>query len=441
MHNLLPHQVPAVEWLLAHRRGGLFDDQGLGKTIEVAAALEKLHPHRTLIVAPTSVVHNWQHELRKWAPSLARVQVITSGSVSVDSDADVLVLTHGLLLNEKLMRQLDRLELEVVVLDEAHFFRNPRAKRTAVFYSGREAICRRARVAVWVLTGTPIANDPSNLWTMLAGVDPARLRDPLSSRGNLMSYTRFRDRYCEIRPDAYDPDGKVIGIKNAAELRLRMKDFALRRMKKGVLTLPPVRYGTVELTVEKLPPELKQLESNFVIGTELDLRWLRDHESFSTWRRLCGIAKARPAAEVLINDLQSGMDKVVVFAHHTEVLDIMRKEFYEKGKVRTVSITGSISAAQRKKNVDLFQNDPDVRVALCNIVAGGTGVTLTAACDVVFVEMNFVPSDNAQAADRVNRIGQKRPVLVRSFALAGSVDEVTTEILRRKTEMIRAVIG
>jgi SNF2 family DNA or RNA helicase len=129
---------------------------------------------------------------------------------------------------------------------------------------------------------------------------------------------------------------------------------------------------------------------------------------------------------------------VVVFAHHTAVVDELVRGL--KG-YNAVSITGATPAAMRDYRVQLFQDERQgVRVIICNIVAGGTGITLTAASEVVFVELSPVPGENAQAADRVHRIGQEKKVRVRVIALAGSIDEDFTELLRRKTKMIREVL-
>ena len=132
------------------------------------------------------------------------------------------------------------------------------------------------------------------------------------------------------------------------------------------------------------------------------------------------------------------MDKVVVFAHHRDVIDPLCEALDQFGVVR---IVGATPLKARQRAVDLLQGHSGIRVAVCHIVAGGTGVTLTAAQDVVFVEMSYSPGENAQAAERVYRIGQLKRVRVRFIALAGTIDEPLVTIVRRKTRMIREVLS
>ena len=166
---------------------------------------------------------------------------------------------------------------------------------------------------------------------------------------------------------------------------------------------------------------------------------VKDGEDFTKFRRLCGMAKAKPVADLLYQELEDGgLDKVVIFAHHKDVVDLIARDL-ERFGVRT--ITGATPAKDRAAYVDHFQTDPSVRVIVANIVAGGVGITLTAAADVVFAEQSWTPGDNAQAADRCHRIGQTRRVRVRFMALAGTIDEAITQSLRQKIRMIREVLG
>ena len=435
---LYPHQETGVQWLLSHPRAGLFDDQGLGKTAQVIVAADRLQVdhgvaqprHRMLVIAPSVVVYNWASEMHRWSPQ-RRVQVVTTGRTEIDSKATAVIVPHALLLKPAIVSQLRG--FEVTVLDEAHFLRNPNAKRTRAFFLGADAVCRRSPHC-WALTGTPMPNNPTELWPMLAGLSPGRLRD--EATGKLMTYARFRDRFCVTVPSGYGNGLKVIGVQNAPDLRKRLQGFSLRRMKTDVLkSLPPIRFGTVVVDADDAAG-LDEQKYRGLSGEAL-LEELKRGEAFSTWRRLCGLAKVPAAAELLRNDLEGGMRKVVVFAHHIEVIARLSELLAEFG---VVSITGTTPPRVRSVAVTMFQNDPTIRVCLAQIVAGGVGVTLTAASDVVFVEQSFVPGENAQAADRCHRIGQTEPVLARFLALVGSVDEVLVDILLRKTEMQRQVL-
>ena len=161
---------------------------------------------------------------------------------------------------------------------------------------------------------------------------------------------------------------------------------------------------------------------------------MRDSSEFSTYRRLSGEIKTESAIEWLKGELDSGLEKVVVFAHHIGVIQELQAALSDYG---AIAITGDVSADDRQECVDWFQNDSDTRVIIGQLTAASTGITLTAASDVVFVEADWVPGTNKQASDRVHRIGQTKPVLVRYLSMEGSIDEMVTEAILRKTQMIR----
>ena len=155
---------------------------------------------------------------------------------------------------------------------------------------------------------------------------------------------------------------------------------------------------------------------------------------------MCGEAKAKAAAALLIDELSTDpARKVVVFAHHASVLDTVLAAL-RADEIGAVEITGRIGPADRQRAVDAFQRDASVRVACCNIVAGGVGITLTAAHDVVMIEQSYVPGENLQAADRCHRIGQRESVLVRVLVLSGSVDSHVAEALALKRAMLAATV-
>lgn len=454
MPELYPHQVTGVEWLRNRDRGLLFDEMGLGKTITAIAAADAAGVGRTLCIVPAVVLWNWKREWEKWSPG-RRVQILDCGDTVLDGRADVAITTHGLLLKPMMRAQLLMYAWDLTILDEAHFFRGRNSQRTQVFYGkygvdsvnalGNAIVDRSKRV--WLLTGTPMPNNCSELWTHLWGLFPSSIPNEI---GRPMSFKAFRSRYCVTKPTLYGI--KVIRNKNVTELRDKVKGFSLRRLKKDVLDLPAVRYETVTLRPKVLPFELKRVEA--MIAPKLlgiiregmaddatpaqGYKMMKSETDFSRFRHLCGMAKAEPCAELLQMELEDGaLRKVVVFAHHAAVVDVLVHALKD---YNAVSITGETPAKMRDYRVELFQRDEHVRVMICNIVAGGTGITLTAASEVVFVELSPVPGENAQAADRVHRIGQEEKVRVRVLALAGSIDEDFTELLRRKTKMIREVL-
>lgn len=443
--ELFKHQAIAVDWLVENWRAGtqhgLFDEQGLGKTAVAIVARERIGAQTMLVVCPTSVLHNWSREVAMWAPH-RRVQVLESQRDVLRTDADTVVVTHGLMWRARIFRQLTTRRWSLVVLDEAQAMKNHTAKRTRAFYGLGPQLnapsIRGVADRLLPMTGTPMPNNPSELWTMLRGTAPERTR---GGGVGPLSWWSFRERYCRVVPSEYDPKGRVVGVRNGAELRERLRGYALRRLLTDELDLPPMTWGTVGLRAIDMDAlhELQQLELPTSSGDgKPDLETFRQGLEFSTWRRLCGQLKAAPAVELLQEELAEGTHKLVVFAHHKAVVDTLIAGLARFGAVR---ITGEVTGRHRQTAIDAFQRDAGVRVAVCNIVAAGTGITLTAARHVVFVEQSFVPAEMMQAASRVHRIGQSGSVSVRVLSLADSIDELCGMILARKAQMIREVLA
>ena len=442
--KLYPHQEEGIAWLVAHRRGMLADEQGLGKTITALRAARMLKPTLTLVVCPTVVLWNWEAEAVAWWPGV-RVQVISKGKTDIDPTADIVVVTHGLLLRPWILSQILDRTWDVCILDEAHFFKNASATRTQIFYRQVAQKCDR----VWVMTGTPCPNHAGELWIHLIGLEPERLW--LDCNGMPMQYETFLSRFCYWRWDAYD-NRKVSGNRKdmIPELKRRLGGFMLRRTKAQVLKdLPAIRFETIHLRPKVMPKDIIGLSAQLspkvrklveeAEGVDAGFDAMKNDVDFTTFRRLCGMAKIGPTVELLEAELVTGeLEKVVVFAHHKDAVEGIAHGL-EKYGVRT--ITGATAAKARRDNIAAFQTDPRVRVIVCNIVAGGTGATLTAASDVVFAEQSWVPGENAQAADRCHRIGQTERVRVRYVTLAGTIDEAITASLVVKTQMIREVLG
>jgi len=429
---LYPHQREAIKWLLQHPRGGLFDDQGLGKTISALVAAD-IVGERILIVCPSVVAYNWAAECLEWTGRNAAV--LSHGRATVPPGACVVVTTHGLLLREHIKAEIECFAPDVVIGDEVHMLRGRDSKKAAAFWG--ELVPPAAYV--WALTGTPQPAWPIDLWMMLSHMWPQQFPE---------SWAEFRDKYCLLAPSDYSDGWRPIGGRNLAELRQRVDGKFLRRLKSQVLDLPPLRHERVTLQAD-LPQEMLDLDGVLseeaveavmnATSPEAAFAALLQDTDLASYRRRCGEAKAPLVAELL--DLELREDRAckrVVFCHHKSVASTLA---HKLAHYRPVLITGEVPAKQRTDRVALFQANPSVRVAVCQIVAGGTGITLTAADDLVFAEVSFLPGENAQARDRVYRIGQTKPCRVRFVELFGTADAILTRVLRRKTAAIRGLLG
>jgi hypothetical protein len=237
-----------------------------------------------------------------------------------------------------------------------------------------------------------------------------------------LGYRGFLDRYCHSY--ATDWGVKIVGLKNVDELAgLLTGGFMLRRTVDKVLSgLPDITFGTIPLSAN---PE--------AAAALVELPDLEDEEHVARIRRLIGLAKAAPLAEVLADRLATETGKLVVFAHHQAVMDVLQTALGSFGVVR---LDGKTPKAARGAVVDAFQTDPSIRVFIGQITAAGTAITLTAANRLVFAERSFTPEDNKQVWKRIHRWGQENPCHVDYAHLQGSIDEGVVAVNDRKRNLL-----
>lgn len=442
MIDLRPYQVTGARWLAPLTQAFLADDMGLGKSAQVIHAADLVRAEDILVLCPASVRVNWEREFKKFSPFDRPCAVITSGKDRIP-DHGVVVCSYDLvvILAGKLKTRI----WDILVLDEAHYLKERSAKRSRAIYGrgsrfpGIEAKAKR----IWRLSGTPAPNDASELFTHLksAGI----VTEP---------YWDYVYRYCS----GFDNDFgyKITGNENTEELKQRMAGFLLRRRKEDVLTeLPPISFDTIVVPRSKVeldpwfyeqwrsvgqPAFLKQLEeANRAVSEALATRSedkLKTLEnmasSMATLRRYIGLAKLPAIIDIIEDELKTGaLQKIVLFGIHQQVIEQARDRLKAFG---AVTVYGGTPADKRQKHIDKFAKEPKTRVFIGNIIAAGVGINglQDSCCEVGFLESDWVPANNAQAAMRVHRMGQKNPVRVRVFALEKSIDDEIQEALTRK---------
>lgn len=449
--QLYPYQIEGAKFLAQRGKAALFDPQGLGKTPQAIRAADLVEARQIVVCCPAAVKENWRREFARFSSRTLRVDVVQGRNHHFDALADVYVVNYDLLTSPAVMRALKRTAPDLVILDEAHFLKNPRAKRTRAVYgplcNGEGGLTHGAKV--FALTGTPIPNNPSELWPLLRAVGASCIRLPDNS--GVMTLPAFVERFCTVRTTRFGE--AITGGRNLDDLKNRLAPFALRRRKEDVLPdLPPFRVELAHLSSRDAAGKLARAMTEAPGGEDLAraLREARDDTeaadalamaapAMSTLRRLTGTLKAPLVAEMVADDLDAGMGKVVVFAIHRDVIASIRDALTARG-YGVVVLDGSSGGEGRQTAIDAFQNDPGTHVFIGQITAAGTGITLTAASNAVFAEMSWVPADNAQAAMRIHRIGQKNSVLVRLATLPGTVDETVAQTVRRKTRVISAIL-
>jgi SNF2 family DNA or RNA helicase len=358
-------------------------------------------------------------------------------------------------------RQLLGLHFDVIVVDEAHNFKSRVALRTKALYgerlSGQGGIISCAD-RVWILTGTPFPNNVSELFTHLRALFPERLERPGDGR---FTYMQFIQHFCHVDILHFGARTveKIRSNKNIPELKQRLNGIYVRRKKEQVLKdLPPLQWGTVVLEPPKRQiNEIKKFEKGKDfdhIQAILDAANASHHSgddtladkileqanvvALATLRRMVGLAKVQPTIEFIKNEFESGSEKIILFAYHTEVIDQLYQGLQE---FCPVVITGATSKVTRQKAIDNFQNDANTRLFIGQITAANSAITLTASNNVLIMEPSWTPAENVQAAARAHRIGQKfSSVLARYITLAGSLDEDLTRVILRKTKQISEIM-
>jgi SNF2 family DNA or RNA helicase len=412
---LYPFQETGVTWLMGRTDALLADDMGLGKTAQAVVAALRLKLTNVLVICPASVRAVWLDELRRWGgePVLKLWRVMSYDAFRNTS------MGKGMIP--------PRSNFDLVIIDEAHYLKTPSAMRTKVIFGkdcegGFVRQCRR----VWLLTGTPTPNNASELWPMLRAVFPGLIH---GSNGKPRNQHQFIQRYCRLVETGFG--AKIVGAKRVPELKGILSQIMLRRRKLDVLTdLPSLRIALLplEATAPAASSDFaaevrKALASDGLAG----LQGLG--ETLATYRRAVGVVKADAVARWVKDQLESGLGKVVLFAHHREVIEIMAVAL--KAYAPAV-LTGSSSPKEREAAVDRFQRNRFCKVFVGQLQAAGTGITLNAASDVVLVEQSWVPGDNEQAIMRIHRIGQRSACIARIAHVPNSIDEDIARACSRK---------
>jgi superfamily II DNA or RNA helicase len=424
---LRPYQRRGVAWLQFLREvglGGLLaDDMGLGKTVQALCAVRG----KTLVVAPTSVVHNWSDEIRRFRPGLAAC-IYHGPKRALDPAADVTITSYPLLrLDEE---TLSATTWDTLVLDEAQSIKNPESQ------VARAAYRLNAR---WRLTlsGTPVENRLDELWSQMHFLN----------RGLLGGRRDFQDRYA--RPVAEGVDGV------AARLRERIRPFVLRRLKQDVAPeLPPrtdsilycalgdaerqvydaVRAATLESVVAKLREGGGVLAA---LEALLRLRQAACHPALVPGQTSDTSAKVDRLRESLETVVAEG-HKALVFSQWTSLLDLIEPHL-RRAEIDFTRLDGS--TVDRARVVAQFQDDTGPPVLLISLKAGGTGLNLTAADHVFLMDPWWNPAVEDQAADRAHRIGQDRPVLVYRLVAEDTVEERILLLQAAKRGIADAALG
>ena len=439
--TLRPYQLTGVRWLNLLARMGLgaclADDMGLGKTIQVLALLLTLERERpSLLVAPASLLANWQQEARRFAPSLRCLVAHPSWMDPEDlraldagrlSGVDLVVTSYGSLLR---LPKLLEILWDLVVADEAQSLKNPVARQTKAVKQMRA----RARIA---LTGTPVENRLSDLWSLFDFTHPGLL-------GSQKTFARITKEMVHYGP-----------------LRALVRPYILRRLKSDRRIIEDLPDKTEVLAWCSLKPSqaalydraVKELESaleesggmerkGLVLAFLMRFKQICNHPSQWTGDGAWSPEDSGKFGRLreITETVAARQEKVLVFTQFRETTEplaaFLGSVFGRDGLV----LHGGTPVGKRRELVARFQEDERIPFFVLSIKAGGTGLNLTAASHVIHIDRWWNPAVENQATDRAWRIGQHRNVLVHKFVCRGTVEERIDDLIRSKQSLVKELL-
>lgn len=409
--------------------GILADDMGLGKTLQSIAYMlseRGASQEPALIVAPASLIYNWNNELKRFAPELKAIVVAGSKQERDDvletagTDVDVIITSYPLLRRD--LEWYAKRSFRILIMDEAQAFKN-HATQTA------QAVKELRAGQRFALTGTPVENSLDELWSIFDAVFP----DLFASKKSFQNLSR-------------------------EQVARKARPFMLRRLKSEVLKELPEKIETLQPS--ELSADQKKLYAAYLLQLQKETKVQLESEGFqkSRMKILSGLTRLRqlcchPALFVenfkgesgkldqlleLVEECRSGGKRMLIFSQFTSMLQIIRGELDALG-VSSFYLDGSTPSAERVELCRRF-NEGEQDVFLISLKAGGTGLNLTGADTVVLFDLWWNPAVEQQAADRAHRIGQKNVVQVIRLVAQGTIEEKMYELQQRKKDLINEVV-
>ena len=446
--DLRSYQVLGYKWLRIldkYKFGGILaDDMGLGKTIQLLAVLqayisenEKTKP--SMVVCPSSLTLNWRNEINKFAPDIETL--IIHGNAEERNEQikninkyDLIITSYDLLKRD--INEYKNYEFKYIIADEAQYIKNNNTQNA-------KAIKEIRADTRFALTGTPIENSLSELWSIFDFIMP----------GYLYSYKKFKEIY--EMPIVKDNDNWAMN-----KLKMLIEPFILRRTKKEVLTELPDKTISVlnnEMQGEQLKIYMsymsnakkevsEELKNNGfeksqikILALLMRLRQICCHPSLFLSNYKGESSKLNQCIEVVKDAILSG-HKILLFSGYSSMLQIIENEL-KKENIKYLKLTGQTKVGDRIKLVDEFNNNDNIKVFLISLKAGGTGLNLIGADMVIHYDPWWNLSAENQATDRTYRIGQKKNVQVYKLITKDSIEERIYELQEKKANLAKTMLS
>ncbi|MBR3770903.1 MAG: DEAD/DEAH box helicase, partial [Clostridium sp.] len=443
--QLRPYQVVGYKWLYTlsqNKLGGILaDDMGLGKTLQtityIASIIEQKKDVVFLVVSPTSLVFNWQEEFEKFAPHISTIIVEGTPEERVAQiervkDYQVIITSYPLIRRD--IEHYAKYQFHTMFIDEAQFIKNP--------HSQNAKSVKQVRAShKFALTGTPIENSLSELWSLFDFIMP----------NYLYNHSKFIERF--EKPIVKDGSKEVL-----EDLGKHIEPFILRRMKSEVLTELPDKIES-KMMAEMTPEQEKVYQAYLQnIRQELSAEISKSGLEKSRMQILAALTRLRqicchPATFLenyegdsgklkllsqIVNEILENGHRILIFSQFTSMLEIIAEEL-KKQEIEYFYLSGNTKIKERKDYVTRF-NEGEGSVFLISLKAGGTGLNLTGADVVIHYDPWWNPAVEEQATDRVYRIGQKKSVQVIRLLTKNTIEEKINKLQKRKKELSDSVI-
>lgn len=438
---LYPYQERGAAALAAHDDFLLLDAPRVGKTPSAIKAADRVKAQRVLWLTTGAARMNHGREWLRFQEMNRPIQVRLTGEKQPLPDKGVVIASYDLAAGA-LHDQLANWHWDVLVSDEFHRLKGRATRRSCATYGHKcdrkEGLAAHAE-RFWGLSGTPAPNNPSELWPTLHAIFPDQIKN---TKGRVLDYWSFAKKYCS----GYDGmHGYVItGGRNLDDLKQRMAPISLRRTLAEVEPdLPPIRIpepivfepkAAIKTLLKMEDGDQGQAIRKALASTSDPIKALAAVAgNAQALREMTGLLKVEPVAEMLDDEFEDGLAKIVLFVWHREVADRLEKRLAKYGPC---VLRSGLTPTAGQKLQDDFRNDPARKVFIGNIISAGEAIDLSVSDNMMFVEISWTPSQNQQAVYRCTNSAKKRSVLARSASLAGSVDEDIAKAVIRKLKVV-----
>jgi len=442
--NLKPYsfQTEAVKFMHEHSRCINGSECGVGKTIEVLKLIQELDTQHNLIICPKTLLFEWWSQVNDILDCECLTPHTNGDKLDgLDLDAPRFVaVNYDLLAIPRYWSSLNDVKWDMIIFDECHRLKNPRAKRTKAAYTLVPYVPR-----VIMMSGTPMQNSPADLFPLFHILNSKLYR----------SYSSWIKLFCVtvLMQAGNRYFNQIVGAKNTEELNRLLHMHMCRHTKKEVLKeLPDKLYRTIPVELGSERKQYAQMEKE--LFALLDSGELITAPAviaqLTRLRQICldpnllshEIPKASTPSnktQTLLELIDDTDDKLVIYSYFEQYIRILKQELDSRG-IKHVIVTGQVNTQDRGRAIYDFQNDPSIKCFLATTTSAGEGITLTASHTVVFCDLFWTPAVNQQCEDRLHRIGQKDTVLVVDLYCRNTIEEHVHKVVRRKERMFDAVV-